>query len=843
MNVIKRFRILIFVTAILALPLFSVASAVFPLTPQAGPETIAIFQGDCTTPATSFTLGDTVCAKLTNAPVGFRATQVLRRLAIVGPDGFIRSKSDVPGTDSSDELIFTIPATETSPVGGENLDNRGTWQAASFSGFDGSAQVKAAFVVTSNVAVAQLSLLSAVSQTELAGGDNVSFTLYLQNSGPNDAEDVVVTADNPAHTTFVSAIASDPNINCVNDTGSTTCTSETLANDARATITLTYNVDAGTPVRTVIVFDATVTTTTAQRSLRGTFTEAAAFVAEAAPAPVCELSCPADVVATADTTHNSQFGAFVRFGAAGVNGDCGAVSNSPVSGSFFAVGSHTVTSSAEGGGSCTFTVKVLGTPAPTISCPANKIASAPEGSEEATVSVGMPTFNASGGGTVVGVRSDGRPAVLDEDGVVITPAVEVPLTDPYPVGITGIDWTVTDADGRTATCRQTVRVNGSGCGDDTVNPTITAPADVTVSTGAGNTGCAVSLDDELGQAEVDDNSTCPVTVEITGIPAGGAFTPGTYTLTYTATDAAGNTATDTQTVTVTDSTPPIIEAPADATYTCPSEVPAANPAQATRGDVFDEDGNLLPPGPPFDNCGIPVVTVTETNNGGAGSATNPLIITRTFRATDSAGLFSEDVQVITVADGTAPTLNVPADITVFLPPNTNATSMPVTFAATGSDNCSGAVTINHSPASGSTFNVGTTQVNVTATDAAGNQTTGSFNVTVLYLFSGFFSPVNNQPVMNVVNAGRAIPVKFSLSGNKGLNIFADGYPVSVLMNCDGSGESEIEETLTAGNSSLSFSGGQYHYVWKTQSSWAGTCRRLVIKLNDGSEHKANFRFR
>jgi len=103
MNTVRRFRILILLSAILAVPLFSVASAaLFPFSPQAGPETVAIYQGDCTTPATAFTLGDTVCAKLTNAPTGLRTTQVLRRLAIVGPDGFIRSKTDVPGTDSSD---------------------------------------------------------------------------------------------------------------------------------------------------------------------------------------------------------------------------------------------------------------------------------------------------------------------------------------------------------------------------------------------------------------------------------------------------------------------------------------------------------------------------------------------------------------------------------------------------------------------------------------------------------------------------------------------------------------------------------------------------------------------
>src|SRR5687768_3946878 len=53
--------------------------------PQAGTETVAIYQSDCTTPATDFTLTQTLCAKLTSGPVGSRPTQVLRRLSIVGP--------------------------------------------------------------------------------------------------------------------------------------------------------------------------------------------------------------------------------------------------------------------------------------------------------------------------------------------------------------------------------------------------------------------------------------------------------------------------------------------------------------------------------------------------------------------------------------------------------------------------------------------------------------------------------------------------------------------------------------------------------------------------------------
>ncbi|HEY9502261.1 MAG TPA: hypothetical protein VIR01_11590, partial [Pyrinomonadaceae bacterium] len=136
LNFVNRFRTLIIASALLALPLFTVGYAAwFPFLPQAGTETVAIFESDCTTPATiPVTLGDTVCAKLTNAPTGSRATQTLRRLVLVGPDGFIRAKTDVPGTSATGQVVFTIPSTDTSLIGGENIDNRGTWRAASLAG-------------------------------------------------------------------------------------------------------------------------------------------------------------------------------------------------------------------------------------------------------------------------------------------------------------------------------------------------------------------------------------------------------------------------------------------------------------------------------------------------------------------------------------------------------------------------------------------------------------------------------------------------------------------------------------------------------------------------------------
>ena len=67
---------------------------------------------------------------------------------------------------------------------------------------------------------------------------------------------------------------------------------------------------------------------------------------------------------------------------------------------------------------------------------------------------------------------------------------------------------------------------------------------------------------------------------------------------------------------------------------------------------------------------------------------------------------------------------------------------------------------------------------VEAADAAGNRASRSHVYSVVYDFEGFFSPVDDPPTFNAVKAGRAIPVKFSLGGDQGLDIFAEGYPRS-----------------------------------------------------------------
>ena len=131
-----------------------------------------------------------------------------------------------------------------------------------------------------------------------------------------------------------------------------------------------------------------------------------------------------------------------------------------------------------------------------------------------------------------------------------------------------------------------------------------------------------------------------------------------------------------------------------------------------------------------------------------------------------------------------------------------------------------------------------------ARDRVGN---GSAEVSctywVIYRWSGFFRPVDNPNVWNVVKAGSAVPVKFSLAGFQGMDILA-GAPQVVFVNCMTGPEDSIDEASTAGNSGLHYDAttDQYIYVWKTDRNWAGKWAKLVVTLEDGTSHEAWFRF-
>jgi hypothetical protein len=119
--------------------------------------------------------------------------------------------------------------------------------------------------------------------------------------------------------------------------------------------------------------------------------------------------------------------------------------------------------------------------------------------------------------------------------------------------------------------------------------------------------------------------------------------------------------------------------------------------------------------------------------------------------------------------------------------------------------------------------------------------------TLFWSFTGFFDPVENAPVVNQMKAGRAVPVKFSLGGDRGLEIFASGYPQVVSTSCSSNAPLDVvDETLAADASKLTYDAatGQYSYVWKTDKAWSGSCRKLVLKFTDGSPaHTLLFSFK
>jgi len=94
----------------------------------------------------------------------------------------------------------------------------------------------------------------------------------------------------------------------------------------------------------------------------------------------------------------------------------------------------------------------------------------------------------------------------------------------------------------------------------------------------------------------------------------------------------------------------------------------------------------------------------------------------------------------------------------------------VTYAATIRDDCDPNPVVQYSPASGSTFPVGTTTVTCFAFDAIGNQSSCSFTVTRNALgFTGFLSPIGGADAtggsfaspLRTFKLNSTIPVKFT----------------------------------------------------------------------------------
>jgi hypothetical protein len=358
---------------------------------------------------------------------------------------------------------------------------------------------------------------------------------------------------------------------------------------------------------------------------------------------------------------------------------------------------------------------------------------------------------------------------------------------------------------------------------DKTKPTITAQRDTPANANGWNNGnvqSSFAASDTLSGLATPANGTHTFTAE-------GAA----QWHTFTATDVAGNTNTADVTGINIDLTKP--------TLTFGAQSPAANANGWNNTNVsfsFTTGDNLS--GVDTTSQPSPVVLTSE------GMAVNGSVT-----ATDKAGNSDTFTTGSVKIDKTAPTISLAAPTATNYTPFSNMAAS-YTCADTAGVAQSGVATCSGNTPSGSnidTVPLGPKTFTVNATDKAGNAATpASATYTLLYTFNGFFQPVDNLPMLNRAQAGSAIPVKFSLGGNQGLSIFMAGFPVSGVYPCSASEPVvDIEQTVTAGGSSLNYDSvaNQYVYVWKTDKSWAGQCRQLVVRLVDGSEKRANFQFK
>ncbi|MEK6299306.1 MAG: immunoglobulin-like domain-containing protein [Acidobacteriota bacterium] len=370
-----------------------------------------------------------------------------------------------------------------------------------------------------------------------------------------------------------------------------------------------------------------------------------------------------------------------------------------------------------------------------------------------------------------------------------------------------VHWTYDDGHGNISTQTQTVVV------DDTIAPVPNVASLAPVPGQCSATVTAPTATDNCS-GSITATTTNPLTYN----------TEGTFTLLWTYDDGHGNISTQTQTVVVDDTIAPV-------------------PNVASLAPVTGQ-------------CSAAVTAPTATDNCSSaitGTTSDPLVYSTqgTFTVhwtyNDGHGNMSSQTQTVNVNDTIAPTITSCALPQALAAINGQAIVPSFTGGVAASDNCTPAASLlkMQAPSAGTTVGPGNYSITITVKDAANNPTTCTSTFSVVYNFAGFFAPIDNLPVVNIAKAGSAIPIKFSLGGYQGLNIFDPGNPGSAPITCDfGAPAEAVDETVNAGGSSLNYDStvDRYIYVWKTEKSWANSCRLLVVKLRDGSIYRANFRF-
>ena len=265
------------------------------------------------------------------------------------------------------------------------------------------------------------------------------------------------------------------------------------------------------------------------------------------------------------------------------------------------------------------------------------------------------------------------------------PVTTVGSVDSDTAGTYILSYSATDSDGnvsRTLTRSVTVA--------DTTAPTITL---------IGESVVEVELDTSYEDAGATATDAVDGSVEVVTTGSVDTGAAATYTLTYTATDTAGNSSTATRTVEVKDVTAPVIT------------VAGTNPVTIELGDTYADEGATADGGETVTSSGT-VDTFT------VGS------YTITYSATDAAGNTGTATRTVNVEDTTAPVITVSGDNPASVDLNTTYND-----AGASATDLSGDITVISSGTVDTSI-VGTYTITYSATDESGNTATATREVIV-----------------------------------------------------------------------------------------------------------------